>query len=62
MLAIIIIITFYVICNVYYYLILITALYEWVCWFLYFIDTSWSSERLILVPKATLLERERQGF
>lgn len=31
MLAMIIIITFYVIDNAYYYLILTAALYEWVC-------------------------------
>lgn len=35
MLAMIILITFCVIDNAYYYLILTTALYEWVCWFLY---------------------------
>lgn len=34
MLAMIIIITFYVIDNAYYYLILTAALYEWVCWFI----------------------------
>lgn len=34
MLAVIIIITFYVIDNAYYYLTLTAALYDWACWFL----------------------------
>lgn len=52
MLAVIIIMTFYVIYNIYCYLIFATTLWEWVCWFPHFIDASWSMERFIQVPKA----------
>lgn len=59
MLAVIIIMTFYVVYNIYCYLIFNTTLWEWVCWFPYFIDASWSMERFIQVPKARDLESDR---
>ena len=52
MLAMIIIMTFYVIYNIYCYLIFTITLWEWVCWVPHFIDANWSTERLIQVPKA----------
>lgn len=62
MLAMIIIMTFYVIYNIYCYLIFTITLGEWVCWVPHFIDAGWTTERLIQVPEAGHLESDRQGF